>query len=64
MLAKLRTHPSQMAPSPPQMGHDSGTYPGDWAIDEASSAVGPQQRSHRQHALDLGYNLVKVVPAL
>nr|GFD51070.1 hypothetical protein [Tanacetum cinerariifolium] len=26
--------------------------------------VGPQQRSRRQHALDLGYNLVKVVPAL
>nr|GFC76440.1 hypothetical protein [Tanacetum cinerariifolium] len=26
--------------------------------------VGPQQRSHCQHALDLGYNLVKVVPAL
>nr|GFD63055.1 hypothetical protein [Tanacetum cinerariifolium] len=26
--------------------------------------VGPQQRSRRQLALDLGYNLVKVVPAL
>nr|GFD34931.1 hypothetical protein [Tanacetum cinerariifolium] len=26
--------------------------------------VGPQQRSHRQHALDLRHNLVKVVPAL
>nr|GFD17988.1 hypothetical protein [Tanacetum cinerariifolium] len=26
--------------------------------------VGPQQRSRHQHALDLGYNLVKVVPAL
>nr|GFD42952.1 hypothetical protein [Tanacetum cinerariifolium] len=26
--------------------------------------VGPQQRSRRQHALDLGNNLVKVVPAL
>nr|GFD48639.1 hypothetical protein [Tanacetum cinerariifolium] len=26
--------------------------------------VGPQQRSHRQHALDMGYNLVKVVPDL
>nr|GFD40735.1 hypothetical protein [Tanacetum cinerariifolium] len=26
--------------------------------------VGPQQRSHRQHALVLGHNLVKVVPAL
>nr|GFA21061.1 hypothetical protein [Tanacetum cinerariifolium] len=26
--------------------------------------VSPPQRSHRQHALGLGYNLVKVVPAL
>nr|GFD40610.1 hypothetical protein [Tanacetum cinerariifolium] len=26
--------------------------------------VGPQQRSRHQHALDMGYNLVKVVPAL
>nr|GFD02647.1 hypothetical protein [Tanacetum cinerariifolium] len=26
--------------------------------------VGPPQRSHLQHALDLGYNLVKVVPAM
>nr|GFC69720.1 hypothetical protein [Tanacetum cinerariifolium] len=24
--------------------------------------VGPQQRSHRRHALDLGHTLVKVVP--
>nr|GFD37495.1 hypothetical protein [Tanacetum cinerariifolium] len=34
------------------------------SVSSADGAWSAAQRSHRQHALDLGYNLVKVVPDL